>query len=72
MLLQRYGWDIHAIPNFFDGPWTVDLSDASAFEIKAPARGCACHRPSRRFSSRTYPQLAQIVGALRAVRRRCG
>ena len=38
---------------------------------KAPARGCVCHRPSRRFSSRTYPQLAQIVRALRAVGRRC-
>jgi hypothetical protein len=23
-----------SIPNFFDGPWTVDLSSASAFEIK--------------------------------------
>ena len=25
-----------SIPNFFDGPWTVDLSGASAFEIKGP------------------------------------
>jgi hypothetical protein len=44
-----------SIPNFFDGPWTVHLSGASAFEIKAPACGCACHRPSRahRGGSRT-------------------
>ena len=25
-----------SIPNFFDGPWTVDLSSAYAFEIKGP------------------------------------
>ena len=25
-----------SIPNFFDGPWTVDLSGAYAFEIKGP------------------------------------
>jgi hypothetical protein len=25
-----------SIPNFFDGPWTVDLSRAYAFEIKGP------------------------------------